>query len=65
MKVISGKNLPIDWPINRTILAILCLDYYQGSDTVKAVVYTLLVLMWVAIIFIKVNTTNIELFNKD
>jgi len=63
-KTIKRANLPAKPPFGMTVLAYLLMDKFQVGGIVQGVVWTLVVLLWIALIVAIWNEDDIDIFDK-
>jgi hypothetical protein len=63
-KTIKRTNLPARMPWGMTALAYLLMDKFQISGIIQGVIWTLIVLFWLAVIVSIWNEDDIDIFDK-
>jgi hypothetical protein len=61
-KKIKATCLPSKPPLTLTIAVVVALDYYQASGIVTGILYTLLALIWIAVLIDIFNAEYIDVF---
>ena len=64
VRVVSHKNLPMGFPVFRTITVALALDYWNAPAWLVGAVTTFMVIYWIASIKKIVESEEVEIF-KD
>lgn len=63
-KLKAITNTPVRFPFTATALLFFLLDYYQSPGWVVGVVATLVVLLYVALSYIRFNTEYVDIFKE-
>lgn len=63
-KLKAITNTPVRFPFTATALLFFLLDYYQSPGWVVGVASTLVVLLYVALFYIRFNTEYVDIFKE-
>ena len=64
MRKVSYKNLPVSMPVSFTLTILLGLDHFHAPGWVWGVAGTLLVVVWVILLYLKMQQEQIDVFEK-
>jgi hypothetical protein len=64
IQVIKRSNLPAKPPYALTTIAYLLMDKFQASGMVQGAVWTLIILLWIAVIYSMFTCDEVDLFEN-